>query len=88
MSNIDNVTGDPTPPKMRRKGCKACRQVGAWHCGTPEDCGSFDETLEEAPSIPEASVAPIEVAIERDTARNQIRQVGLNARRAPIEVGV
>jgi len=28
-----------------QKGCKACNNVGAYHCAHPEECGQWDEVL-------------------------------------------
>jgi len=28
-----------------QKGCKACNDVGAYHCAHPEECGQWDEVL-------------------------------------------
>jgi len=25
----------------RAQGCKACREVGAWHCAYPDECGNM-----------------------------------------------
>lgn len=27
----------------KRKGCKACRDCGVWHCAHPEECGAWDK---------------------------------------------
>lgn len=26
-----------------RKGCKACNELGVYHCGFPEECGNWTE---------------------------------------------